>query len=564
MLDVAAIRRQALSWIGLLALCAGAHPAHGIDTYGPAVDELQIPALRIGAATYSNVVLTIGSVVSGPGGSAPDAAQDSYTPANQQLTVPAVRVGATTYYNVVGTVAQLTSIGGVSGADTFNGTQLTIPYVLVGAAPFYNVVLAVGVANLVAVNGGMPGAAADQYDPATGRLTIPAVQVGPRVYTNVVLHIVPADLVSAGVTESVLYSFGAIASGDGYDPEGNLVQASDGNFYGMTLFGGANGYGTVVRITPAGNEEILYSFGTVASGDGQVPHGGTLIQASDGNLYGTTTDGGANKSGTVFRISLGGTESVVWSFGSDTSGDGTSPIGSLIQGSDGALYGMTPTGGKYGAGAVVRITPAGSEEVLCSFDGTPGDGRSPSGALVQASDGNFYAMTGYGGAYDHGAVVRITPAGDEAVIYSFGSNPGDGSFPAGTLIQGSDGNLYGLTPSGGAKGNGAVIRITPAGTESVLYSFGTNGNDGLSPNGSLVQAGDGNFYGMSEYGGANGAGAVFRITPAGNASTVYSFAPGGDGTRPLTSLIQGSDSNLYGVTLQGGANNTGAIVRLNW
>jgi uncharacterized repeat protein (TIGR03803 family) len=562
--DASSNRHHAVSWMGLVALCAAAYPAHAIDTYGPAAGELQIPALRIGAATYSGVVLQIGSVVSGPSGTAPNGTEDRYDPANQQLTVPAVKVGANTYYNAVGTVAQLNSIGAVSGADTFNGTQLSIPYVLVGATPYYNVTLAVSIANLVAVDGGMPVVAEDQYDPASGRLTIPAVAYGPKVYTNVILHITPANVVSAGITESVLYSFGAIASGDGYDPQGNLVQASDGNFYGSTLFGGANSYGTVVRITPAGNEDLLYSFGSVASGDGQVPHGGTLIQASDGNLYGTTTDGGANRNGTVFQLTLGGAESILWSFGANGSNDGTNPISSLIQGSDGALYGMTPTGGQYGSGAVVRITLAGNEEVLWSFGGVFGDGHGPSGTLVQASDGNFYGMTGYGGNFDQGAVVRITPSGNETVLYSFGTHAGDSEYPLGSLIQGSDGNLYGLTPSGGANRNGTVFRITLAGAESVLYSFGAQANDGLSPNGSLLQGSDGNFYGMSEYGGANGIGAVFRVTPAGNASTLYSFASGSDGNRPLTSLIQGSDGNLYGVTLQGGANNTGAVIRLNW
>ena len=175
------------------------------DVYAPLYHQLTIPSLRIGYATYSNVVLTIGSVLSGPSGTTPNGTQDSYNPANNELTVQAVKVGSTTYYNVVCTVAHLVSIGSVSGADTFYGTRLTIPYVQVGAKVYHNVVLSVTptTATVAAVNGGMPSVSLDQYNASAGKLTVPAVQFGSKVYTNVILNAQPSDVLSVGAPAAV-------------------------------------------------------------------------------------------------------------------------------------------------------------------------------------------------------------------------------------------------------------------------------------------------------------------------------------------------------------------------
>jgi uncharacterized repeat protein (TIGR03803 family) len=358
--------------------------------------------------------------------------------------------------------------------------------------------------------------------------------------------------------ESVLWSFGS--SGDGKSPYGSsLIQGSDGNFYGMTTGGGANGNGAVIKITSAGAESVLYSFGS--SGDGASPEG-SLIQGSDGNFYGMTTLGGAHNEGAVIKITPAGAESLLWSFGS--SGDGAYPNGSsLIQGSDGNFYGMTAGGGANGGGAVIKITPAGAESVLWSF-GSSGDGASPiGGSLIQGSDGNFYGMTYWGPANGPGAVIKITPAGAESVLWSFGGT-GDGAYPfSNSLIQGSDGNFYGMTTSGGANGKGAVIKITPSGAESVLWSFGSSG-DGVYPQGSLIQGSDGTFYGMTTGGGALGPGAVIKITPAGAESVLWSFGSSGDGASPFFgSLVQGSDGHLYGMTYGGGANGVGVVFKIN-
>ena len=665
--DASSTRRYARSIMAVLALLAGAFQAHGTDTYGPGPNELQVPSLGIGNATYSNVVVTIGSIVTAPSGTSPNATQDSYNPTNNLLTVPAVELDGTTYYNAVVTVAQLTSIGGVSGADTYNGTNLTISCVQLDQTAYFNVVVAVTLKDVIAVHGGMPLDACDQYDPSTHQLTIPAVQFGSKVYTNVVLNVGLSQVLSVGTPpagaftvggtvsglatgaqvtleynneyaltlaengpfefatliatggsysvtiatqpgngevcsiingsganvtanvnnltvncaaalESVLYSFGATRV-DGIYPQGNLIQANDGNFYGMTPVGGANNRGAVIKVTPAGDESVLYSFGAFP-GDGLTPRG-SLIQASDGNFYGMTEQGGVNggcnsNCGTVFRITFTGTESVLYSFAG--LGDGATPYGSLIQASDGNLYGMTSSGGLGGVGTVFRITLTGSESVMHWFGAFSGDGKQPQDSLIQASDGNFYGMTVGGGTpsaqcgqFGCGTVFKITSAGDESVLHSFGSAPGDGANPFGSLIQASDGNLYGMTELGGAHtagfGEGAVIKVTLGGAESVLYSFGSIAGDGRTPVGSLIQASDRNFYGMTYAGGAStncggGCGTVFVIMPTGSETVLHSFGSAFDGEFPEGSLIQATDGNLYGMTSQGGANGTGAVIKI--
>jgi uncharacterized repeat protein (TIGR03803 family) len=180
---------------------------------------------------------------------------------------------------------------------------------------------------------------------------------------------------------------------------------------------------------------------------------------------------------------------------------------------------------------------------------------------VEGSDGNFYGMTSYGGANGAGAVFKITPGGAETVLHSFGTGT-DGGYPYGSLMLGSDGNFYGMTGYGGANGVGAVFKITPGGAETVLYSFG-NGTDGQYPYGSLVQGTDGNFYGMTESGGANGFGAIVEITPSGTETVLWSFGAGTDGKYPYGDLTLGRDGTLYGLTSSGGANGEGAVIKFN-
>ena len=260
-----------------------------------------------------------------------------------------------------------------------------------------------------------------------------------------------------------LWSFGYGL--DGEYPQAGLIRASDGNFYGTTAFGGPNLWGSVFKYTPTGMESLLTSFASGADGERPLA---ALLQASDGNFYGTTYAGGANSLGTVFRVTPSGSSTVLWSFGAGT--DGQLPKGSLVQALDGALYGTTSGGGTLGGGTVFKITLAGAESIVWNF-GSGSDGTDPEAAVIQGSDGNFYGTTALGGTQNQGTVFKLTPSGVETVLWNFDYISGSG--PNSRLIQASDGNFYGTTV-------GTVFKITPAGVESTLWSFGT-GSDGYHP-----------------------------------------------------------------------------------
>ena len=367
-------------------------------------------------------------------------------------------------------------------------------------------------------------------------------------------------------TESVLHSFFDGLT-DGGGPAGSLIQASDGNFYGTTPSGGANDVGTVFKITPAGTETVLYSFkGAPADGAEEPGTPDGLIQASDGNFYGMTQLGGANGFGTVFEITPTGTETVLYSFKGGAS-DGARPNGDLVQAGNGNFYGTTQLGGANGFGTVFEITPTGTETVLYSFKGGPSDGAEAPGcpgSLIQAGDGNFYGMTDEGGANGFGTVFEITPAGVETVLYSFKGGTVDGANPYDSLIQAQDGDFYGVTQRGGTDNSGTVFKMTPSGTETVLHSFTGGASDGAVPPGSLIQASDGNFYGMTYAGGVDSFGTVFSVSPGGTERIVYSFKGGpSDGANPNGSLIETSDGNLYGMTPGGGLIGAGVVFALD-
>jgi uncharacterized repeat protein (TIGR03803 family) len=373
-------------------------------------------------------------------------------------------------------------------------------------------------------------------------------------------------------TETNIYSFGG--QPDGGQPRAGLVQANDGNFYGTTYSGGTNGSGTVFRLTPGGGYTNLYPFGSQPF-DGAYPSAG-LIQGSDGYLYGTTVKGGTGNCGTVFRISLSGSYSNLYSFQGPTN-DGYGPGVGLTRGNDGNLYGVTMGGGAGNFGTVFRFSTNGTETMLYSFAGSTNDGYEPLSALILGSDGNFYGTTFFGGITNVasigfvdtlglGTVFRISPGGSYQLLHLFGSTVPDG-FAPGQLVQANDGNFYGVAFEGGTFTNhGAVFRITPGGSESLFYSFGSQPGDGSSPS-SLIVGSDGNFYGTTTKGGTNDIGAVFRLSPGGSESVLYSFgSQPNDGNDPLGWLTQGAEGNFYGTTAKGGSGNgtifqlTGALI----
>ena len=353
---------------------------------------------------------------------------------------------------------------------------------------------------------------------------------------------------------------------DGAYPYAGLLQGSDGNFYGTTYEGGANNDGTIFKLAPSGTLTTLYNFCSQHNcADGEYPYAG-LVQGSDGNFYGTTSGGGtARFYGTVFRVTPGGTLTTLYSFCSQPScADGADPIAGLVLGSDGSFYGTTTAGGTRNLGTIFKITPSGGLTTLYSFGGQP-DGAYPYAVLVQGSDGNFYGTTSSGGFSNQGTIFRITPGGSLTRLYSFCTltDCADGYTPFSGLVQGSDGNFYGTTSNGGAENDGTVFRVTPSGGLITLHSFcsQTDCADGMTPYSTLVQSLDGNFYGTTHLGGSD-IGTIFRITPGGVLTTLYTFSGLSDGAKAFGGLIQARDGNFYGTAYFGGGNNFGTVFRL--
>jgi uncharacterized protein (TIGR03437 family) len=380
---------------------------------------------------------------------------------------------------------------------------------------------------------------------------------------------------------TTLASFGTTYAGGG--PTSALVQGTDNSFYGTTPGGGPSENGTVFKIAPDGTFTTLYGFCSQTNcPDGSQPNG--LIQASDGNLYGTTQAGGANNDqGTVFKITPGGTLTTLYSFCPQSScADGQNPLAGLIQGSDGNLYGTTSASGAstHFGGTVFKITPGGSLTTLYNFCSLAScaDGSQPEAGLTQGSDGDFYGTTAHGGANSEnndGTVFKVTPGGMLTTLHSFCSQSdcADGLSPSTGLIQASDGNFYGTSTNGGP--GGSVFKITPGGTLTTLHSFCSGGSpciDGKTPSAGLIQAADGNLYGTTSTGGANssanagaGGGTIFKITLGGALTTVYSFCSQhacADGLGPKAGLIQASDGSFIGATSGGGPHGAGTVFRL--
>ncbi|HEY5046665.1 MAG TPA: choice-of-anchor tandem repeat GloVer-containing protein [Rhizomicrobium sp.] len=377
--------------------------------------------------------------------------------------------------------------------------------------------------------------------------------------------------------EKVIHTFQG--GSDGASPYGGLVADKAGNLYGTTGAGGGSGCqgigcGTVFKIAADGTETVLYAFQGGSDGDGP---SGSLLRDKAGNFYGETSGGGNAGWGTVFKLAPDGTETVLYAFQGGS--DGRSPDGSLLADKNGNLYGTTDEGGNYngsacsefGCGTVFKLQPNGNKITLYAFQGGS-DGEGPNSELVMDASGNLYGTTGSGGScsvtsYGCGTVFKIAPDGTETVLYVFQGGTTDGEEPEAGLIADSAGNLYGTTFLGGTHKTcncGIVFRVSPSGSETVLYSF-QGGSDGENPDAGLIMDKAANFYGTTSYGGTSrchiGCGTVFKLAPDGTETVFYAFKGGRDapgGVNPVAPLLH-RGGLLYGTTPIGGANNVGVV-----
>jgi uncharacterized repeat protein (TIGR03803 family) len=350
---------------------------------------------------------------------------------------------------------------------------------------------------------------------------------------------------------------------DGANPYAGVIQGSNGDGYGTTENGGTNNSGTVFKITPGGTLLTLYNFCAQTScTDGAYPLAG-LVQTSNGYFYGTTAEGGANGLGTVFRV----TANALTTLHSFAGTDGQTPWAGLVTGSNGDLYGTTVNGGANNGGTVFKITPGGALTTLYTFCQLASctDGQHPEAGLLLAADGEFYGTTVSGGAYNEGTIFAITPGGALTTVYSFCAQSGcpDGKTPSAALIQGTNGDFYGTTASGGAHGSGTIFNITAAGALTTMHSFcaQTGCADGSFPDAALIQATDGNFYGTTSAGGANGAGIIYEITSTNTFTRLHSFA--GPNAIHQGGLFEATNGDFYGASWDGGTDNDGTVYNLS-
>jgi uncharacterized repeat protein (TIGR03803 family) len=386
------------------------------------------------------------------------------------------------------------------------------------------------------------------------------------------LFVLALSLVTAtATTTNVIFSF----EGDnGEYADTDLETDGAGNIYGTTVLGGDHGSGTVFQLSPTHSgwvQTVLYSF--IGGADGGEPYKGVSIDRQ-GNLYGTAVTGGSGGCeggcGVVYKLTNSGgswTQTVIHAFtGGD---DGSGPGARVTVDSDGNVYGMTPTGGTYGVGTIYKIHPQGGSwtfQVIHAFTGGA-DGSSGSAGRMFLSNRRLYGAATTGGAYGSGVVFELTPTPvgewDFKTLYSFRGQP-DGSFPYGALLRVS-GKLYGTTYYGGENGIGSVYELSPRQSgewsERVIYSF-QNGSDGNSPISNIVRDNAGNLFGTTSEGGS-GSGAIFKLSPTGGGqwteSVVHAFAGPPDGGFSYNGMVVDRFGNFYGATVHGGTDDDGCV-----
>jgi uncharacterized repeat protein (TIGR03803 family) len=358
---------------------------------------------------------------------------------------------------------------------------------------------------------------------------------------------------------------------DGRAPEGSLVFDSAGNMYGTASGGGAHGHGEIFKITPSGQQQILYSFcSQPGCSDGSQPQSGVVMDSS-GNLFGTA-GAGANFGGVAYELTAGGTYQVLYQFCSQPlCVDGNTPQGTLTLDGNGNLFGTTYSGGAAGKGTVFEIPSGGTETVLYSFCSLAAcaDGALPTSSVIMDTDGNMYGTTQTGGANNRGTIFELAADNTESVLYSFCPqvNCTDGTYAFGGLSMDSKGDLFGTTIYGGGANSGTVFELPKGGTEMVLYSFCALANcaDGKNPFSGVIVDKKGTIFGTTEYGGNNNDGTAFSLTSAGQLNWSDNFCNRtkcGDGSVPVAGLVRGPKNYLYGSTASGGTKGGGVLYKI--
>ncbi|HXG47106.1 MAG TPA: choice-of-anchor tandem repeat GloVer-containing protein [Methylomirabilota bacterium] len=359
----------------------------------------------------------------------------------------------------------------------------------------------------------------------------------------------------------VLRSFGA-SDIDGADPGGGVIMGSDGWLYGVTRSGGRNGFGTIYKIATDGEGYTILRHLGEDPFDGRWPDG-HLVEGADGVLYGVTTEGGRARGGTLFRLDADGAHySILWHF--SASGDDTANPVSIVEGTGGQLFGTGASGGLFNSGTVFRLSRSGTEySIIKDFGASPEEGMAPLGGVTEVENGLLYGTTAYGGAFGFGTVFQVAADGGSfRSLHHFRGGPSDGANPESPLTRVGANQLAGVTPGGGPHQAGTIFRINQDGSGYiVLRAFTTEGGDGQLPQGRLVEGNDGRLYGTTLYGGAFGAGTIYRITTNGSGfAALHSFGgPPADGATPHGGLMLASDGRLYGTTAAGGVHNVGTV-----
>lgn len=396
-------------------------------------------------------------------------------------------------------------------------------------------------------------------------MKIRAMMSAGKIITALLLGLGLTIIVSPAQAQtfSVVHTF--TGGSDGGSPLSGFISDNSGNLYGTASYGGTTGYGIVYKLDANGQETVLHNF--IGGTDGANPEG-RLVSDASGNLYGTTFAGGTSGDGTIFEISVKGKESILHRF---TGTNGAKPEAGLTMDAKGNLYGTTTAGGANGNGTVFKLEKNNlgkwKERLLYSF-GQGTDGATPVAGVTLDKSGNLYGTTSAGGTYGYGTIFKLTRAKSawtESIVHNFQDGT-DGAVPYAALIFDSSGNLYGAATEGGSNGGGTIFQLTPANGNwnfAALYSLPGWGISGTFRN--LLLDAAGNIYATTHCDGSYSAGTVYELSPSSGTWTytsLYVFTGGDDGQYSFSNLVFDAQGNLYGTTNIGGANGFGVVFKV--